>query len=69
MNDQTRQPSKHARGTVHSALAHDSAVKHVTGAAIYVDDILEPSGLLHAYVGTSQVAHGRLRSLYRRNSY
>ncbi len=32
---------------IHSAVAHDSAVGHVTGEAAYVDDILEPSGLLH----------------------
>jgi xanthine dehydrogenase large subunit len=68
MNDEPREaPLKTEvqdhRGVVHSALAHDSAVKHVTGSAVYVDDILEPSGLLHAYVGTSKVARGRLGSL------
>ena len=40
-------------GVVHSSMAHDSAVNHVTGKAVYVDDIREPSGLLHVYVGTS----------------
>ena len=35
-------------------------MKHVTGKAIYVDDIREPSGLLHVYVGTSSCAHGRI---------
>jgi xanthine dehydrogenase large subunit len=45
---------------VHSALAHDSAVKHVTGQAVYVDDIREPAGLLHVYPGTSNCAHGRI---------
>ena len=48
---------------VHSALAHDSAVKHVTGKAVYVDDIREPAGLLHVYVGTSNCAHGRIVSM------
>jgi len=48
---------------VHQALAHDSAIKHVTGQAIYIDDILEPRGILHVYVGTSTVAHGRIRHL------
>jgi xanthine dehydrogenase large subunit len=47
-------------GVVHSPLAHDSAVNHVTGKAVYVDDIREPSGLLHVYVGTSNCAHGRI---------
>ena len=48
---------------VHSPLAHDSAVKHVTGQAVYVDDILEPVGLLHVYFGTSDCAHGRIRRM------
>jgi xanthine dehydrogenase large subunit len=50
-------------GVVHSALAHDSAVKHVTGQAVYIDDIREPAGLLHVYVGTSKCAHGRIVSM------
>lgn len=68
MNDESTQGVARVQASrdgkaVHSALAHDSAVKHVTGAAVYVDDILEPAGLLHAYVGTSRVARGRLKSL------
>ncbi len=42
---------------------HDSAVKHVTGRASYTDDIAEPAGTLHAYLGCSKVAHGKLNSL------
>ncbi len=45
---------------VHKSIAHDSAVKHVTGEAVYVDDILEPSGLLHVGFGVSSCAHGRI---------
>jgi xanthine dehydrogenase large subunit len=48
---------------VSRALAHDSAVKHVTGQAVYVDDLLEPEGLLHVYFGVSPCAHGRIRRL------
>jgi xanthine dehydrogenase large subunit len=48
---------------VHQPKAHDSAIKHVTGRAVYIDDMIEPAGLLHVYVGTSQVAHGRIRQL------
>jgi xanthine dehydrogenase large subunit len=47
-------------GTVHTAVAHDSAVKHVTGQAIYIDDIPEPAGLLHVYFGRSTCAHGKI---------
>jgi xanthine dehydrogenase large subunit len=50
-------------GPVGSARIHDSAPKHVTGEALYIDDIAAPEGLLHAYLGTSSIAHGRLVSL------
>jgi xanthine dehydrogenase large subunit len=48
---------------VHASHAHDSAVKHVTGEAVYIDDVLEPAGLLHVYFGTSGCARGRIRQL------
>ncbi len=44
---------------VGSPRAHDSAAKHVDGEALYLDDMAEPSGLLHAFVGLSRVAHAR----------
>ena len=34
------------RGGVHSAQRHDSGHKHVAGTAAYVDDLVEPQGLL-----------------------
>jgi xanthine dehydrogenase large subunit len=46
---------------VNTSQPHDSAHKHVTGAAIYVDDIPEPPGMLHVALVLSPVAHGRLR--------
>ncbi|MDX2428589.1 MAG: xanthine dehydrogenase molybdopterin binding subunit [Xanthomonadales bacterium] len=48
---------------VHSAIGHDSASKHVAGTAVYVDDITEPSNLLHCYFGTSPLAHARVLSM------
>ena len=51
------------RGGAHEAVAHESAEKHVTGRAEYCDDIPEPIGTLHAYLGVSEVAHGRIRAL------
>jgi xanthine dehydrogenase large subunit len=50
-------------GGVHTAHVHDSAHKHVAGSAIYIDDITEPTGTLHAGLGLSGVAHGRLKSV------
>ncbi len=45
------------------ALAHDSALKHCTGAARFLDDLPEPPGMLHAALALSGVAHGRLVGL------
>ncbi|WBU53752.1 xanthine dehydrogenase molybdopterin binding subunit [Paracoccus sp. SCSIO 75233] len=50
-------------GAAHQNVAHDSAIKHVSGRAEYTDDIPEPHGTLHAYFGVSDVAHGRIKSM------
>jgi xanthine dehydrogenase large subunit len=42
---------------------HESAHLHVSGEAAYVDDLPELAGTLHAALGLSQVAHGRLVSI------
>jgi xanthine dehydrogenase large subunit len=39
---------------------HESAHLHVAGEATYIDDILEAAGTLHAALGLSPVAHGKL---------
>ena len=51
------------RGGVRTSLAHDSATKHVSGKALYVDDEPQPAGLLHGYVATSTCARGTLKKL------
>jgi xanthine dehydrogenase large subunit len=48
---------------VHRALPHDSASKHVQGAAEYIDDIREPEGTLHVAIGMSPKARGRVVTL------
>ncbi|SDJ83163.1 xanthine dehydrogenase molybdopterin binding subunit [Billgrantia gudaonensis] len=45
------------------AQAHESAVKHVTGRAAYIDDLKAPADCLHLALGLSPVAHGRLTRL------
>ncbi|WP_172320874.1 xanthine dehydrogenase molybdopterin binding subunit [Alterinioella nitratireducens] len=50
-------------GSAHTDRIHDSAIKHVTGAADYTDDIAQPEGTLHAYLGVSTVTHTRIVSL------
>jgi xanthine dehydrogenase large subunit len=42
---------------------HESAHLHVAGRATYVDDIAEVDGTLHAALGLSPVAHGRLKRI------
>ncbi|MDO5605129.1 MAG: xanthine dehydrogenase molybdopterin binding subunit [Paracoccus sp. (in: a-proteobacteria)] len=42
---------------------HDSAALHVTGRAAYTDDLPEPAGTLHAALGLSAVAHGRITAM------
>ncbi len=49
--------------TVFADVSHDSAHKHVAGSADYVDDIPHPSNLLHCYIGTSDIAHGRIKKI------
>ncbi|MFU0506989.1 xanthine dehydrogenase molybdopterin binding subunit [Pseudaminobacter sp. NGMCC 1.201702] len=50
-------------GGVATDQRHDSAHKHVTGAAIYIDDMPEPAGTLHAGLGLSAVTHGTLKTV------
>ena len=48
------------RGGVQSQVQHDSAVKHVTGEAIFIDDIPPLPDTLEAVFFTSQHAHAKI---------
>ena len=50
-------------GGVHQRLAHESAHKHVSGRAVYIDDIPEPSGTQQIHVVSSTVPHARMVKL------
>ena len=50
-------------GGAHVTRSHDSAHKHVTGSADYIDDMAEPAGTLHGYLGLSDRAHAKIVSL------
>ena len=52
-----------AMGAVHRSLKHDSAELHVSGAARYIDDSPEATGLLHIAFGQSAKAHARILSM------
>jgi xanthine dehydrogenase large subunit len=48
---------------VRKPLPHDSAERHVTGSAAYIDDIREPAGTLHVAPGYAPIAVGTITSL------
>ena len=50
-------------GGVATDQRHDSAHKHVSGQAVYIDDMPEPAGTLHGCLGLSSVAHGSITSI------
>lgn len=48
---------------VKAKVKHDSAPKHVTGTAYYIDDLPEPANLLHIYIAQSPHAHAKILSM------
>jgi xanthine dehydrogenase large subunit len=51
-------------GSIGRALAHDSAMLHAQGTAVYVDDMREPEGTLHVEPGyAADAACGRIENL------
>jgi len=52
-----------AVGAVGRDHAHESAHLHVAGTATYIDDLPELAGTLHAALGLSPLAHGRLKGI------
>ena len=51
------------KGGAHSAVRHDSAEKHVTGKAVYIDDMPSVPGTQEAWLFTSTVPHARITRL------
>src|SRR5262245_66437054 len=56
-------PTITINGGVRAPVRHDSAEKHVSGEAIYVDDMREPPGTLHIYIAMSERAHAAVKRL------
>ena len=44
-------------------IIHESAEKHVSGSALYVDDINVSEDMLYAYVGLSEIARGSIKKI------
>jgi xanthine dehydrogenase large subunit len=56
-------PLERIRGGVHQPVKHDSAQGHVTGGALYIDDVPMPPGGLEAALVLSPHAHARIRRI------
>ena len=59
-------PAEHSemhKPNVGRELPHESAIKHVTGKAVYVDDIPEPPNLVHVACGLSTIPSGVIKSI------
>lgn len=48
------------QGAVHTPERHDSADRHVSGRALYADDVAEPANLLHCFIAMSDIACGQI---------
>jgi xanthine dehydrogenase large subunit len=63
-NEQKNRPAKvKSKGQTGQNMKHESAEKHVTGKAVYVDDMPELPNQLHIAVGGSQHAHAKIKSI------
>lgn len=56
-------PKLDVQGRVGQPQTHESAALHVSGGALYIDDIPEVRGTLHAAIGTSTRPHARIKSI------
>ncbi len=56
-------PDLRVKGGVGAAIPHDSGHLHVSGEAVYTDDIPEARGTLYAAIGMSERAHARIKSI------
>ncbi|GAA3926117.1 xanthine dehydrogenase molybdopterin binding subunit [Litoribacillus peritrichatus] len=50
-----------SKGKTGQSMKHESAEKHVTGKAVYVDDMPEYPNQLHVVVGGSKYAHAKIK--------
>jgi len=51
------------RSVIGAEVPHDSALLHVSGEALYTDDLAEPVGTLHVALGVSPIPHGKLTAI------
>jgi xanthine dehydrogenase large subunit len=56
-------PLERIRGGVHQPVKHESALGHVTGTALYIDDVATTPSTLEAALVLSAHAHARIRKI------
>ena len=56
-------PANGIKGDIHQPQHHDSAAKHVSGTAIYVDDIVMPANGVCVLIGQSPYAHAKIKAV------
>jgi len=61
--DAKSSPRETIVGAVGSPIPHDSGHLHVSGEALYTDDIAEPRDMLHLAVGMSAKPHARIMAM------
>ena len=60
LTDLANKPNSSKVQGVGASKKHESAVQHVSGTAVYIDDRYELQGQLHAAIGKSAIAHGKI---------
>ena len=63
MVESAKRAARTPKPQIGEPLPHESGKLHVTGEALYTDDIATPANTLHAYVGLSQATHARIKNL------
>lgn len=58
-----KKPANTSKGQTGQNIQHESSEKHVTGKAVYVDDMPEYPNQLHIAVGGSAHAHAKIKSI------
>ncbi|MBN8886002.1 MAG: xanthine dehydrogenase molybdopterin binding subunit [Rudaea sp.] len=63
MNDLSSAKQEMPGVLIGESVRHESAHLHVSGRAVYADDLELPASTLHAVFGISAIAHGRIKSI------
>ena len=63
LTDQSQSSKATTQSSAGQPLAHESAIKHVSGQAVYIDDLSLPANTIYVSTGKASIAAGRLSKL------